>query len=117
MAGVTNLNPEQAQILIVGIGINFIAGRLQDLANESLRLHLTGRKLYLCSMKGDVLEILGRSGYFDRLGEDNISCPTSRLSGNSCLPGWTPRKCCPCNARIFNECEKMPGVEGDRLRC
>jgi SulP family sulfate permease len=45
--------PEQAHILIVGGGINFIdVAGCQMFAEEARRLRLEGRTLYLCSLKG-----------------------------------------------------------------
>ncbi len=70
---VTQESPEQAHILIVGSGINFIdVAGCETLANEAHRLHMEGRKLYLCSLKGEVVETLHRGGYIDRIGEENI---------------------------------------------
>jgi len=113
---VTKQNPEQAHILIVGGGINFIdVAGCEMLANEARNLHLTGRKLYLCSMKGDVLDILGRGGYLDRLGEENIFLSKVDAVKKLVLTRLDPERCSQCKARIFNECEQMPPADRDRL--
>ncbi len=110
--GVTKRNPEQAHILIVGGGINFIdVAGCEMLTNEARSLHLAGRKLYLCSMKGDVLDILGRGGYLDRIGEDNIFLSKIDAVRKLVLTRLDPERCRFCRARIFNECEQMPNSE------
>jgi SulP family sulfate permease len=105
----TRQNPEQAHILIIGSGINFIdVAGCEMLADEAHRLHLSGRKLYLCSMKGDVLELLGRGGYLDRIGEENIFLSKIPALQRIVLNRLDPERCRYCNARIFKECVQMP---------
>ena len=108
----TTESPEQAHLLIVGNGINFIdVAGCEMLANEARGLHLTGRKLYLCSMKGDVLDFLGRGGYIDRIGEENIFLSKLDAVKKIVLMRLDPERCRPCRARIFNECRQMPGAD------
>lgn len=102
-------NPEQAHVLVAGNGINFIdVAGCEMLAHEAHRMHLSGRKLYLCSMKGDVLDILGRGGYLDRVGEENIFLSKADAVKKIVLTRLDPERCRPCNARIFKECVQMP---------
>jgi len=106
---ITRQNPEQAHILIVGSGINFIdVAGCEMLAEEAHRLHLSGRKLYLCSMKGDVLELLGRGGYLDRIGEENIFLSKVQAMKRIVLKRLDPERCRYCHVRIFTECGQMP---------
>jgi sulfate permease, SulP family len=106
---ITRQNPEQAHILIVGSGINFIdVAGCEMLAEEAHRLHLSGRKLYLCTMKGDVLELLGRGGYLDRIGEENIFLSKVQAMKTIVLQRLDPERCRICHVRIFTECSQMP---------
>ncbi|HTG00192.1 MAG TPA: SulP family inorganic anion transporter [Nitrospirota bacterium] len=109
---ITKTNPEQAHILVVGGGINFIdVAGCEMLADEARNLHLSGRKLYLCSMKSDVLDMLGRGGYLDRLGEENVFLSKRDAVKKMVLTRLDPERCRPCMARIFNECRLMPAAE------
>jgi SulP family sulfate permease len=112
LRAVTRSNPEQAHILIVGGGINFIdVAGAETLANEAHRLHLEGRKLYLCSLKGEVVETLHRGGYIDRIGEENVL--GSKVAAiRALVPRLDPERCRTCVLRVFNECSQMPGPEG-----
>ncbi|MBI3592508.1 MAG: SulP family inorganic anion transporter, partial [Nitrospirae bacterium] len=101
-------NPEQCHILLVGSGINFIdVAGCEMLANEAHRLHVTGGKLYLCGLKGEVTDVLKRGGYMKIIGKDNIF--RSKLDAvKSIVPRLDPQRCRYCKVRIFNECEQMP---------
>jgi SulP family sulfate permease len=103
-------SPEQAHILIVGGGINFIdVAGCETLANEAHRMHLEGRKLYLCSMKGEVVEMLHRGGYIDRIGEENI-LGSKQAALRTLVPRLDPERCRICSIRVFDECRLMPGA-------
>ncbi len=105
----TQEHPEQAHILIVGGGINFIdVAGAETLANEAHRLHLEGRKLYLCSLKGEVVETLHRGGYNLRIGEENI-LGSKTAAIRKLVPRLDPERCRVCRLRVFNECDQMPG--------
>jgi SulP family sulfate permease len=105
----TQASPEQAHILIVGGGINFIdVAGAETLANEAHRLHLEGRKLYLCSLKGAVVETLHRGGYIGRIGEENI-LGSKTAAIRKLVPRLDPERCRVCILRVFNECDLMPG--------
>jgi SulP family sulfate permease len=111
MRNITMQSPEQAHILLVGSGINFIdSAGCEALAEESHRLHLTGRKLYLCSLKGDVLNVLKRGECIKRIGEENIF--RSKIEAiEKIVPQLDPERCRVCTVRIFNECAQMPGAK------
>ena len=111
---ITKESPEQAHILIVGGGINFIdVAGAEVLANEAHRLHMEGRKLYLCSLKGEVVETLHRGGYAERIGEENI-LGSKKAAVRALVPRLDPERCRICMARVFNECSLMPGGAGRR---
>lgn len=106
----TRRNPEQAHILIVGGGINFIdVAGAETLANEAHRLHREGRKLYLCSLKGDVVETLHLGGYAERIGEENI-LGSKKAAIRKLVPRLDPERCRVCTVRVFDECSLMPGA-------
>ncbi len=106
---VARASPEQAHLLIVGGGINFIdVAGAETLANEARRLHLEGRKLYLCSLKGEVVETLHRGGYNEQIGEENI-LGTKKAAIRALVPRLDPERCRVCTLRVFNECDLMPG--------
>lgn len=103
--------PEQAHILIEGSGINFIdVAGCEAIANEAHRLHVSGRQLYLCTLKGEVLNTLRRGGYRQRIGEENVFL-SKREAIDRIVPRLDPERCRVCTARIFHECAGMPGAE------
>ena len=109
LSSLSRQNPEQAHVVVVGNGINFIdVAGCEMLAHEAHRMHLSGRKLYLCSMKGDVLDLLGRGGYLDRIGEENIFLSKADAVNKIVLTRLDPERCRSCKARIFKECARMP---------
>ncbi len=109
---VTKQNPEQAHILVVGGGINFIdVAGCEMLAHEARRLHLSGRKLYLCSIKGEVMDILRRGGYLERIGEENIFRSKVDAVKQIVFTRLDQARCRSCRARIFNECAQMPTTQ------
>lgn len=111
MRAITRQSPEQAHLLLVGSGINFIdVAGCEALAEEAHRLHLTGRKLYLCSLKGDVMNVLKRGECIKRIGEENIF--GSKIEAiKKIVPQLDPERCRVCSVRIFNECAQMPGAK------
>ncbi len=109
LSEITRSSPEQAHILIVGGGINFIdVAGAETLANEAHRLHREGRKLYLCSLKGEVVETLHRGGYAERIGEENI-LGSKKAAIRKLVPRLDPERCRVCLLRVFDECSLMPG--------
>lgn len=107
---ITRHNPEQAHILIVGGGINFIdVAGAETLANEAHRLHREGRKLYLCSLKGEVVETLHLGGYAERIGEENI-LGSKKAAIRKLVLRLDPERCRVCKLRVFDECSLMPGA-------
>jgi SulP family sulfate permease len=105
-------SPLQAHILVVGSGINFIdlAGCAM-LAQETRRLRVNGRLLYLCSLKGEAREILRRGGCLGSIGEENVF-PTKTEALAKLVPRLDPQRCRECTLRIFRECAQMPGPPG-----
>ncbi len=106
---ITKNYPEQAHILIVGGGINFIdVAGCQTLSQEAHRLRLNGRQVYLCSLKREVQEVMKRGGCNRSIGEENVF--RSKVEAiKKIVPKLDPERCRRCSARIFNECAQMPG--------
>lgn len=107
---ITRERPEQAHILIVGSGINFVdVAGCQMLSQETHRLKLNGRQVYLCSLKGAVIDVMERGGCGRSIGDENIF--RSKLAAlKSIVPRLDPERCRVCRVRIFNECAQMPGA-------
>ena len=109
---ITREDPEQAHILIAAGGINFIdVAGCALFAEEARRLHLEGRTLYLCSLKGEVLDVLKRGGCIGRVGGENLFPSKSEAVRTLVLTRLDPERCRVCRARIFNECARMPGAD------
>ena len=103
--------PEQCHILIVGSGINFIdASGCHMLFNEALSLKLSGRDMFFCSLKGEVLEVLRRGMCLKRLGGEHIF-ESEGLALAHMVPRLDPERCACCPKRVFRECAHMPGGE------
>ncbi len=107
---ITKRYPEQAHILIVGGGINFIdVAGCHTLNQETHRLHVNGRQIYLCSLKGEVIEVMKRGGCNKIVGEDNIFHSKAEAI-KSIVPRLDTERCRRCKVRVFNECAQMPGA-------
>lgn len=103
-------SPEQAHLLIVGGGINFIdLSGCMMLAHEARTLRLKGRELYLCSLKGEVLETLKQGGCLTRTAEQNIFLHKTEAI-RKIVPRLDPERCRVCTVRCFQECAQMPGA-------
>lgn len=108
---IMNRSPEQCHILIVGAGINFIdASGCHMLFNEALSLKLSGRDMFFCSLKSEVLEVLERGMCLKRLGGQHIYENESEAIAKM-VPRLDPERCACCHLRVFRECERMPGGE------
>jgi SulP family sulfate permease len=103
--------PEQCHILIVGSGINFIdASGCRMLFNEALNLKLSGRDMFLCSLKTEVREVLERGMCLKRLGGQHVFESEAQALARM-VPRLDPERCACCSLRVFRECEWMPGGE------
>jgi SulP family sulfate permease len=104
-------NPEQAHILIVGSGINFIdVAGCQMFSQEAHRLRVNGRQLYLCTLKAEVMEVMKRGECSRSIGEENVF--HSKVEAiKKIVPKLDPERCRLCRVRIFKECTEMPGPE------
>jgi len=104
-------SPEQCHILVIGAGINFIdASGCHMLFNEALSLKLSGRDMFFCSLKTEVREVLKRGMCLKRLGGEHIFESEGQAIAHM-VPRLDPQRCACCHARVFRECERMPGGE------
>lgn len=106
---ITKESPEQAHILIEASGINFIdVAGCQMLSQETHRLRLSGRQLYLCSIKDEVRQVMARGECMHTADLQRIF-PSKREAIIKIVPRLDPERCRPCKVRIFFECAQMPG--------
>ncbi len=108
---VVTASPEQCHILIIGSGINFIdAGGCHMLFHEAGSMRLSGREIFFCSLKGEVMELLTRGGCLARIGAQNVfRDKASAIAG--IVSRLDPERCACCRERVFSECAKRPGGE------
>lgn len=102
-------NPEQKHLAIVATGINFIdiAGA-EFLAEEARKRREAGGGLYMIRVKEGVCEPFKRGGYLQEIGEENLF--QGKTEALSAIFARLDREICKrCTARIFNECQAVPG--------
>ena len=97
-------NPLQKHVLLDMTGVNFIdAAGAEALAAEAKRRRRLGGGLYLYHVNDDVVGLLGRGGYLQDIGTDNIFPARSRAVG-FIYPKLDSEICRSCDRRIFREC-------------
>jgi SulP family sulfate permease len=108
-------HPGQKHLLLVSSGINFVdMTGAQALAREAVRRRELGGGLYFYRMKDAVRELLARSGYLRKIGEENIFPVKSRPIA-AIYKRLDSEICRRCTARIFREChESLPNGEPRR---
>jgi len=109
----TKQNPEQRHVLIVASGINFIdISGCRMLFMESRSMELEGKKLYLSSLKEDVIKILKRGPCAKNICQNSIFDSKAEAIKNI-VPGLDPELCRVCRFRVFKECDEMPKPSDD----
>ena len=107
---ITEQNPEVGHLLIIGSGINFIdVSGCEMLFQTGHSLDLEGKKLYLSSLKEDVINILKRGKCSENLSQrvfDSKSEDIERI-----VPLLDKDRCRQCRLRVFLECLRMPQDE------
>jgi SulP family sulfate permease len=97
--------PAARHVLLIGTGINLIDTAGADLlANLAATFRDAGIELYVCKMRPNVLALLERGGYLDKIGRDHVFT-TKDQAISVIYRKLDAAKCAACNARIFNECE------------
>ncbi len=106
-------SPEQCHILILGSGINFIdAGGCHMLFHEAGAMRLSGREIFFCSLKSEVVSLLDRGGCLARIGPQNVfKNKATAIAG--IVARLDPARCACCRERVFAECAGRPGGEGE----
>lgn len=101
-------NPGQKHLLIIGNGINFvdIAGA-ELLAAEARQRKARGGDLYLVKIKEDACNTLRRGGFRELIGHENIFT-TKAHAIETIFGNLDPAVCARCDKRIFNECAQIP---------
>ena len=108
--------PEQRHLLLLMQGVNFadVAGA-EFLAHEAERRRARGGGLYLYRVKEGVMEVLRRGGYIETIGEENCFRSKTEAIGHI-VRRLDPEVCRRCTARIFKECESLPGPQQEAPR-
>ena len=71
-------------------------------------MKLSGREIFFCSLKGEVMELLVRGGCLDRIGAENVfRDKESAIAG--IVARLDPERCACCPSRVFAECAGRPG--------
>ena len=101
-------NPEQAHLVIVAEGINFIdVAGAEFLAETAQKRRAAGGALYLIRVKDAVREVLERGGYLDEIGRENLFA--SKTQAIAAIYARLDRHVCTgCTRHIFNECRGLP---------
>ena len=91
-------------ILMVGGGINLIDySGAELLFHESERLKALGGQLYFCRLKKRTRDFLKKSGFAEKLGEENIFID-KKTAISEIYKQLDPKVCENCTVRIFREC-------------
>jgi SulP family sulfate permease len=111
LRGMTEQNPEQKHMLIVGSGINFmdVAGAEMFL-QESERRRRQGGGLYVVKVKDAVCRILKRGDYLKRFGAENVFMSKADAIG-AIVDELDHDRCARCDKRIFMECSQFPKAD------
>ncbi len=102
-------SPEQCHILVIGSGINFVdAGGCHMLFHEAGSLKSSGREIFFCSLKSEVMKLLDRGGCLSRIGPNNVfRNKAAAIAG--IVSRLDPARCACCHVRVFAECAGRPG--------
>lgn len=104
-------SPEQCHILLVCKGVSFIdVAGCDMLSHEDHSLRLSGRQLYLCSLKSNVYGMLHKAGVIQTIGTENIF-PNKHVAIGAITKRLDPERCRHCKVRIFEECKDRPSRE------
>jgi len=106
-----HLTPGQSHILVEGSGINFIdVSGCEMLHEQRAELLEKNIRLYLCSLKREVLEVIDRGGCLCA-ETDTAIFPTKYEAVKTLVPKLDPECCRTCTLRIFTECALMPAPQ------
>ncbi|WP_243361940.1 SulP family inorganic anion transporter [Fundidesulfovibrio terrae] len=98
---------EQKHVILVASGVNFIdVTGCQMVFQQETTLGKEGRRLYLCSLKQEVLDTLRLCGCMQGLGKDSVF-DTKAEAIREVLKNIDYSICCRCEAKVFKECESI----------
>ncbi|MBI4804989.1 MAG: SulP family inorganic anion transporter [Desulfovibrio sp.] len=99
--------PAQKHVILVASGVNFIdVTGCQMVFQQETALGKEGRRLYLCSLKQEVLDTLRLCGCMQGLGKDSVF-DTKAEAVREVLKNIDYSICCRCQAKVFKECESI----------
>ena len=100
-------------LLIIGHAINFVdvSGAIL-LAQEARRRRQLNRRLYLCRLNREVLRFLEHGDFMKIIGEDHVFS-TEYEAIASIFEDLNREVCRRCQARIFDECQRVPRSEDE----
>jgi sulfate permease, SulP family len=102
--------PEQRHLLLLCKGVSFIdLTASHALAKEAKDRRKAGGGLYFHGLRDPVVDDLRAQGELDAIGTENIFHTKSEAIG-SIVPRLDHGVCAGCAARIFLECEGLPGA-------
>jgi len=97
----------QKHVILVASGVNFIdVTGCQMVFQQETSLGKEGRRLYLCSLKPEVLDTLRLCGCMQGLGKDSVF-DTKAEAIREVLKNIDYSICCRCQVRVFKECESI----------
>ena len=103
--------PEQVHMAIVSDGVNFVdVAGAEYLAQEARARREKGGNLYLLRVKEGVCQPLGKGGYLEEIGRENLF-DTKTEAIAKVFPRLDPEVCRRCTRRIFLECATLPPPE------
>lgn len=98
---------QQKHVILVASGVNFIdVTGCEMVFRQESSLEKEGRKLYLCSLKQEVLDTLRRGGCMQGLGRDQVFTSKSEAL-REVLKHIDYSVCCRCTAKVFKECQSI----------
>lgn len=97
----------QKHVILVASGVNFIdVTGCQMVFQQETSLGKEGRRLYLCSLKQEVLDTLRRGGCMQGLGRDSVFGSKSEAL-RAVLKNIDYSICCRCEVKVFKECASI----------
>ncbi len=98
--------PEQARVLIICSGVNFIdVSGAELLVREAKRRRAIGGGLYLCKVKTGVFKVLKQGGYMEEFGQENIYATKSEAI-TEIYKQLDKNRCERCPTKLFIECSE-----------
>ena len=103
-------NPRQKHLLLIGSGINFIdlAGA-ELLVQEARRRRDQGGEFYIVNVKEGACQILKKSGYIEEFCAENIFASKTQAIA-AIYKRLDADYCAQCEIRVFHECRQSDSI-------